>query len=268
MRQSSVVKLMFSGVQAVCLALAAATSAHAALIAGDLDANAANGYEVFYDTVLDITWLADANYAKTSGFDTDGAMDWSKAMSWASNLQYFGVDDWRLPHFDPVNGIRVVDYPSAYDGSTDAGYNITSPRNELAYMYYVNLGLKGSISPSGVPDFTAGVSGPAQAVPGIEGAFVKNLRPNMYWTNVIANDTLKAWGLWTTFPVAGAHGYDYRYNDHYAWAVTNGDAFKLVPTTPPVPEPSALWMLLAGLGIAGFAWRRQQKRLTAETCVA
>lgn len=268
MRQSSFVKVLVSSLRVSALSAALASSAHAALVAGNLDADLSNGYEVFYDTVLDITWLADANYAKTSGFDTDGAMDWSKAMSWAANLEYFGNADWRLPHFDPVNGVRVIDYPSSYDGSTDAGYNITSPRNELAYMYYVNLGLKASISPAGVPDFTAGVSGPVQAVPGVVGAFVKNLRPNMYWTDVVANDTLKAWGLWTTFPVAGAQGYDYRYNDHYAWAVTEGDAFKLVSNTPPVPEPSALWMMFAGVGIAAYAWRRQQKGLATQRCVA
>lgn len=29
-------------------------------------------YQAYYDTEADLTWLADANYAQTSGFDSDG----------------------------------------------------------------------------------------------------------------------------------------------------------------------------------------------------
>lgn len=50
-----------------------------------------------YDDVLDITWLADANYAATSGYDQDGRMNFSAANTWAAGLSYGGYDDWRLP---------------------------------------------------------------------------------------------------------------------------------------------------------------------------
>ncbi len=39
-----------------------------------------------YDDVLDITWLADANYAQTSGYDSDGRMNFSAANTWAAGL--------------------------------------------------------------------------------------------------------------------------------------------------------------------------------------
>ena len=42
-----------------------------------LSANAAlydRGNGLIYDDVLDITWLQDANHAKTSGYDRDGRM--------------------------------------------------------------------------------------------------------------------------------------------------------------------------------------------------
>ena len=51
-----------------------------------LSANAAlydRGNGLIYDDVLDITWLQDANYAQTSGYDTDGRMTWIEAKAWA-----------------------------------------------------------------------------------------------------------------------------------------------------------------------------------------
>lgn len=55
------------------------------------------GGGLIYDDVLDITWLQDANYAQTSGYDGDGLMAWGDAVAWADSLVYGGYDDWRLP---------------------------------------------------------------------------------------------------------------------------------------------------------------------------
>lgn len=57
----------------------------------DLDGSAANGFEAYYDTVLNITWLADASYAKTSGYDADGLLSWDAAKTWAAQLNINGV---------------------------------------------------------------------------------------------------------------------------------------------------------------------------------
>ena len=38
------------------------------------------GNGLIYDDVLDITWLQDANYAQTSGYDNDGKMSWADAV--------------------------------------------------------------------------------------------------------------------------------------------------------------------------------------------
>ena len=56
----------------------------------------ARGNGMIDDTVLDITWLQDANYAFTSGNDDDGNMTWYEAVAWADQLVYEGFDDWRL----------------------------------------------------------------------------------------------------------------------------------------------------------------------------
>jgi hypothetical protein len=55
------------------------------------------GNGLIYDTTQNLTWLQDAMYTRTSGFDTDGRMTYDEAVSWADNLVYGGFDDWRLP---------------------------------------------------------------------------------------------------------------------------------------------------------------------------
>lgn len=55
------------------------------------------GGGMIYDDDRNITWLADWNYAKTSGFDEDGGMDQPTALLWAAGLEYGGYTDWRLP---------------------------------------------------------------------------------------------------------------------------------------------------------------------------
>jgi hypothetical protein len=89
------------------------------------------GGGLIYDDVLNVTWLQDANYAYTSGYDDDGDMSWSQAMEWVAGLEYFDSvrnitwDDWRLPKALPVNP-PDYNFEFSYDGSTDEGYNITS----------------------------------------------------------------------------------------------------------------------------------------------
>ena len=58
-----------------------------------------------YDTDWDVTFLADANFAQTSGFDDDGALPRADAEAWVESLVIAGVGGWRLPQnpqFDPA----------------------------------------------------------------------------------------------------------------------------------------------------------------------
>ena len=83
------------GEVSACVFTLVSTLSHAALFD--------HGGGLIYDDILDVTWLQDANYAKTNGYDTDGVMTWVEANTWASNLIYFDsvrnvtYDDWRLP---------------------------------------------------------------------------------------------------------------------------------------------------------------------------
>lgn len=119
-----------------------------AMVSGTAQATLVDrGGGLLYDTVLNVTWLQDASYAKTSGYDADGKMSWYAANVWATNLVYHdsvrNVDysDWRLPSTQPVGA--AWDYRAKNDGTTDYGYNISSPNSEMGYMYYVNMGLNG-----------------------------------------------------------------------------------------------------------------------------
>ena len=55
------------------------------------------GFGLIYDVDRNITWLQDANYARTGGRSRDGQMTWDDAMSWVASLDIFGVKGWRLP---------------------------------------------------------------------------------------------------------------------------------------------------------------------------
>lgn len=237
---------------ALLAACVAAGSAHAALQGRDLDGNVAT-FEAYYDTVLDITWLADANYAKTSGYDADGLMNWTTATSWAANLSFHDAvnnityDDWRLPTVEPVNG-NAFDYSYSTNGSTDYGYNITSQQSEMAYMFYANLGNPGNYTPAGAYSGCYAVGLGSTCLDNV-GPFV-NLLTSAYWsaTEYAPNST----SAWVFNPRVGLQaGITKTYLGAYAWAVSPGDIAA-------VPEAETWAMLLAGLTLVGVAVRRRR----------
>ena len=131
------------------------THANAELLARDLDGDNST-VEAYYDTVLDITWLADARLAASEtfgveGINEQGRMYWDTAVAWIEALNaaggtgYLGIDTWRLPNDTPLDPVAFPDYNLNFsgDGSTDGGYagpEGWSSASELGHMYYVTLG--------------------------------------------------------------------------------------------------------------------------------
>lgn len=226
------------------------------------------GGGLLYDTVLNVTWLQDANYAKTSGYDADGRMNWSQATTWADNLVYHdsvrNVDysDWRLT---TVADTGFLGYTESF-GGTDGGYNVqmvgkvgaTVVYSELAYMYYNNLGLKSAYSPTGDYQADYGVFGDGTYGGQKDVGLVDNLQSGPYWSRrtyqtvrigEVTDPSQFAWFFATSTGYQNYHNKDY---EMATWAVRNGDVAA-------VPEPETYALMLAGLGLMAGVARRKQK---------
>lgn len=224
-------------------------AAQAALQGRDLNGSAGS-FEAYYDTVLDITWLADANYAKTSSYDTDGLMTWTAANTWAAQLNINGYDNWRLPTVEPLNG-STFSYSYSSNGSNDFGLNITSPQSEMAHLYYVTLGNPGYYTPAGAVSGCY-VSSANTCLDNV-GPF-SNLQANYYWSAPEhALNTGSAWfftmHLGDQYVLSKGIGF-------YALAVSPGDVAA-------VPEAETYALMLAGLGLIGAVTRRERTKAKA-----
>lgn len=227
----------------------------------DLDGNLAT-FEAYYDTVLDITWLADASYAYTSGYHTSdlGRMTWANATAWAAGLNPYasGITGWRLPNTNPVNGISYI-YPSdsyVKNGSADRGYNISAPGtvytgstgSEMAHLFYNTLGNKSVCDPVNSTASTC-IYQPGWGLTNT-GPFSNIRINNFYWSATwYPPDTSNAWAFDFRY---GPQYYIERVGSIYAWAVHDGDV-----GASAVPVPATAWLFGSGLiGLLGAARRR------------
>jgi hypothetical protein len=214
-----------------CAALCAAGTAHAALVD--------RGGGLVYDTVLDITWLADMNHAQTQYDNSggalgtaDGQMEWLQANIWAHELVYGGYTDWRLPTVvQPDASCSSQVDPGDGSGVRSSGTGCVG--SEMGHLFYIDLGGEAGES---LLDATGDT---AQEMANL--ALFTNVQSSLYWSSTnYAPDNQFAWAFWTANGLQSAPNKDFQL---HAMAVRRGDSISTVA------EPSAAALALVALGL-------------------
>lgn len=203
------------------------------LLGRDLDGNVFTA-EAYYDTTLNITWLADTAAATY--------LQWESANEWAASLDVHGYTGWRLPRSlqpDPScsgqggRGNRGQGTPWSF------GYHCVGV--ELGNLFYETLGNVAQWDPGYVGDSGGTNWGPFIGLPGA------------FWTSTTYTDTPSE-AYYFHF-VAGSQAVIPKSSSVNAWAVHDGD-LGTASILEPVPVPSAIWFLSSGiLGLTVFRRR-------------
>lgn len=256
MNKASISKLAFAAFGALTIC----SPAHAAAISGqgtwettlqgrDLDDDLSNGFEAYYDTTQNLTWLADANWAATSSVSATGLLSGASPMdgapnsavtarSFANSADLYGISDWTLPDLGlgPQSTYQTCSTPYTCT-PTPSGINPVLPgSSQLQHLMEVTLGNRSSINGGYAIENT--------------GPF-KNLQSGPYWSSEFRFSYLySATGGndgWTYDTALGVHSQkSLSLQKGNAWLVRVGDVAAV-----PEPQTVAMWALglLALMGV-------------------
>lgn len=202
------------------------------LLGRNLDSNPLT-YEAYYDTALNITWLADVRYAENDGYF--GPQSWSTANFWATNLNPYGsgITGWRLPTVTDT-GPAGCDYANT---GTDCGYNVNTATGEMAHMFYVTLGNLALVNTAGVFQSGSGLTN--------TGPFA-NLDAVGHWSGTSYIPPYTATSAWYDDFGSGQQNQSSKSIGRNFWAVRSGDIAV-------IPVPAAAWLFGGGLlGLLGL----------------
>lgn len=134
-----------------------------------------------YDTVLHVTWLANANLAATQTFGVPnvtpgGSMDYPTALAFVTAMNaanYLGHTNWQLPATPPVDPTCGAVGPNG--GSFGKGCTGST----LGSLFYQSLGLQ---FPNTAVPIPSSATGP-----------FLNFQPYLYWSASAATDSSQGW---------------------------------------------------------------------------
>ena len=176
-----------------------------------------------YDTVNNISWLADANLAATNRFglplcnasgaqpcvNPSGSMSYQAAAAWVAAMNaanYLGHTNWQLPT-NPL-----ADAGCGFTGPQNNSFGFNCSASALGSLYYNGLGLKAPNTAVPIPNNTAGP--------------FSNFQPYIYWSQTTPpNGT----GYGTFSFNSGFQGSNTTPNYLYALPMIQGK----IPGTPP-----------------------------------
>ena len=192
--------------------------------------------DAYYDTDLNITWIANANLAAESAFDddhiagspnsnSDGLMVLDNARAWAKQLNVKGVTGWRLSH-SSFNTLAMTDPDEPLHPLID----------ELDHLFKITLGNNYS----------------NQLNPGLTntGLFTNIQTDYAYWNEALPEINYYSWTYF--FKGIGA-GAAFGNETYYAWAVRDGDIAV-------VPEPSKPEIILIGTIMTFLLTKRARRK--------
>ncbi len=208
----------------VCL-LVVSFNSNATLIGRDFDGDTST-IEAYYDDAANLTWLADANYAMTSGYDADGRMHWGEATSWVAGLDVEGVTGWRLAT------TSQPDLSCDLTNSLGANYGYDCTGSEMGNLFYNVLGNSAGALTN---------AGPFSNV------------YYVFWsdTEYAFNTIESAWRF--NMDIGHQNFANKDFQNYSAWAVQSGDVGTAV-----VPVPAAVWLFGSGLiGLLSFGKRKK-----------
>ena len=205
-----------------CLFLCVSLNSFGALSIRDLDGDWSNGHEGLYDDVLDITWLADANYADGTGLSNSGRFSWSEANLFAQDFVFGDFDAWRLP--------SILDHPP----NQHYGYGYGSYENQTELNSIFQEALNYNTGAPFSASFIDSESGIEHSISNAENT------GHTYWFQEASTSWVD--GHYAYKPYGPYFGVRPSHDFNFVWPVHDGDI-----GASPVPLPAGIYLFLSGL---------------------
>jgi hypothetical protein len=178
-----------------------------------------------YDTVNNISWLANADLAATNRFglplctsatdpkacvNASGSMSYQSATAWVAAMNaaaYLGHTNWQLPT------TPHVDSSCPFTGPHGESFGFNCMASALGSLYYSALGLKAPKTAVAIPNSTTGP--------------FNNFQPYLYWSQTVVTQDGSGYGTFSFN--TGFHGSNTKPNFLYALPMIAGK----IAGTPP-----------------------------------